>query len=59
MQYPRDIYDWLMARGGVSSMTVHDFWVLEAPDLWAMGYRRCAPKRAPLMTIEQTKNERP
>jgi hypothetical protein len=40
-------------------MTVYDFWVLEAPELWAMGYRRCAPERAPLMTIDQTKNERP
>jgi hypothetical protein len=54
-QYPRDIYDWLMARGGAPGMTVYDFWVLEAPELWAMGYRRCAPERAPLMTIDQTK----
>jgi hypothetical protein len=59
MQYPRDIYDWPMARGGVPNMGVHDFWVLEAPELWAMGYRRCAPERAPLMTIDQTRNERP
>jgi hypothetical protein len=39
----------LMARGGVPGMTVHNFWVLEAPELWAMGYRRCAPEHAPMM----------
>jgi hypothetical protein len=48
-QYPRDIYDWLMARGGAPGMTVYDFWVLEAPELWTMGYRKCAPEHAPMM----------
>jgi hypothetical protein len=59
MSYPRDIRDWLIARGGVGRMTVYDFLVLEAPELWGMGYRKCAPEHAPLMTIDQTKNERP
>jgi hypothetical protein len=27
-------------------MTVYDFWVLEAPELWTMGYRKCAPEHA-------------
>jgi hypothetical protein len=40
---------WLMARGGAPGMTVYDFWVLEAPELWTMGYRKCAPEHAPMM----------
>src|SRR5262249_36492758 len=42
--YPRPIYDWLMARGGVASMTIQDMWILDAPELWAMGYRKCPPE---------------
>jgi hypothetical protein len=49
MQYPRNIYDWLMARGGVPGMTVYDFLVMEAPELWAMGYRKCTAEHAPMM----------
>jgi hypothetical protein len=49
-QYPRDIQNWLTARGGVASMTL-EFWELDAPELWAMGYRRCEPKPAPSMTV--------
>ena len=38
-----------IAGGGVSGMTVYDFLVLEAPELWTMGYRKCAPEHAPMM----------
>jgi hypothetical protein len=50
MSYPRDIRDWLIARGGVGGMTVYNFLVLEAPELWGMGYRKCPPEPAPMMT---------
>jgi hypothetical protein len=40
-QYPREIYDWIMERGGVASMTVDTFRELRAPSLWRMGYRQC------------------
>src|SRR5262245_18195066 len=40
-QYPREIYDWIMERGGVASMTIPTFRELRAPALWSMGYRQC------------------
>jgi hypothetical protein len=40
-QYPREIYDWIMERGGVASMTIPIFMELRAPSLWRMGYRQC------------------
>ena len=40
-QYPQDIRNWLMARGGVANMTIHNFWELRAEELWDMGYRKC------------------
>jgi hypothetical protein len=40
-QYPREIYDWIMERGGVASMTIQTFRELRAPALWSMGYRQC------------------
>jgi hypothetical protein len=40
-QYPREIYDWIMERGGVASMTIPTFWELRAPNLWRWGYRQC------------------
>jgi hypothetical protein len=40
-QYPREIYDWIMERGGVASMTILNFRELRAPALWSMGYRQC------------------
>jgi hypothetical protein len=40
-QYPREIYDWIMERGGVANMTVPTFMELRAPSLWRMGYRQC------------------
>jgi hypothetical protein len=36
-------------RHGAPGMTVYDFWVLKAPELWTMGYRKCAPEHAPMM----------
>jgi hypothetical protein len=44
-QYPREIYDWIMERGGVASMTIPTFMELRAPSLWRMGYRQCARER--------------
>src|SRR5262249_4033796 len=32
-QYPREIYDWIMERGGVASMTIQTFWELRAQNL--------------------------
>ena len=40
-QYPPDIRDWINDRGGVAKMTVRDFWILTAEDLWKMGYSQC------------------
>jgi hypothetical protein len=48
--YPRDIREWVLARGGMASMTIYDFLILEAEELWGMGYRKCRPERAPMMT---------
>jgi hypothetical protein len=44
-QYPREIYDWIMERGGVASMTIQTFWELRAQNLWRMGYRKCERDR--------------
>jgi hypothetical protein len=40
-QYPREIFDWIMERGGVANMTIPTFMELRAPSLWRMGYRQC------------------
>jgi hypothetical protein len=40
-QFPREIYDWIMERGGVANMTIPTFMELRAPSLWRMGYRQC------------------
>jgi hypothetical protein len=40
-QYPREIYDWIMERGGVANMTIPTFLELRAPSLWRMGYPQC------------------
>ena len=40
-QYPREIYDWIMERGGVATMTIPTFMELRAPSLWRWGYRQC------------------
>jgi hypothetical protein len=44
-QYPREIHDWIMERGGVASMTIETFWELRAQNLWRMGYRQCKRDR--------------
>jgi hypothetical protein len=44
-QYPREIYDWIMERGGVANMTIQTFWEMRAPILWRMGYRQCERDR--------------
>jgi hypothetical protein len=44
-QYPRDIYDWIMERGGIDGMTVGTFYEMRAPLLWRMGYRQCKHDR--------------
>jgi hypothetical protein len=49
-RYPGNIRDWLMARGGVASMSIQDLWTLEAEELLDMGYRKCEYEPAPLMT---------
>jgi len=40
-QYPWEIYDWLMDRGGLGGMTIPTFLVLRGPDMWRWGYRQC------------------
>jgi hypothetical protein len=40
-QYPPEIYDWIMERGGIANMTIPTFMELRAPSLWRMGYRQC------------------
>jgi len=46
--YPQDIRIWLRDRGGVEKMTIEKFWVLDASELWEMGYQRCGPEKAPV-----------
>jgi hypothetical protein len=46
--YPKDIHAWLMDRGGTKKMTVEKFWVLDATELWEMGYRKCDPGAYPV-----------
>jgi hypothetical protein len=44
--YPPDIRDWIMLRGGLAAMKFEP-WKLGALELWRMGYRRCEPRPAP------------
>jgi hypothetical protein len=39
--YPADIRDWIMAKGGVERMPSEGRWTLPASELWTMGYRKC------------------
>jgi hypothetical protein len=41
-KYPADIRAWIEARGGPRLMPLDTYWTLPAPELWKMGYRRCA-----------------
>ena len=52
--YPENIRAWLLDKGGVEKMTIEEMWILTAPELWAMGYRKCGPGPLPAL-----KNYRP
>jgi hypothetical protein len=39
--YPPDIRAWIAAKGGPAKIPAVGYWVLNAPDLWEMGYKRC------------------
>jgi hypothetical protein len=41
-QYPLEIRNWINARGGVTKMTVENYWTLTAKELWKMGYSKCS-----------------
>jgi hypothetical protein len=42
-RYPQDIQNWIAAKGGITKMpNGNNFWTLNANELWAMGYRKCA-----------------
>ena len=52
-QYPQDIRLWIKSKGGWEKMALNQFWTLDAPELWAMGYRKCEPEAPPVpMTIK-------
>jgi hypothetical protein len=41
-RYPVVIRDWIKAKGGLAKMPqLNEYWILEAPQLWTMGFRRC------------------
>jgi hypothetical protein len=40
-KYPDDIRRWLALRGPPESMTIRQWWILPASELWKMGYKRC------------------
>ena len=41
--YPDDIRAWISKQGGYRMMPwKNHWWMLRAPELWAMGYRRCS-----------------
>jgi hypothetical protein len=40
-QLPQDIRNWIIAKGEAEKMTIAAAWTLTAPELWAMGYRKC------------------
>jgi hypothetical protein len=44
-RYPQDIRTWIENRGGAEKMTINEYWILEAKELWAMGYQRCKIRR--------------
>jgi hypothetical protein len=33
--------EWIAQRGGIWGMPLNGYWILTAPELWKMGYRRC------------------
>jgi hypothetical protein len=54
-QYPQDIRLWIKNKGGWEKMTLVQAWTLTAPDLWAMGYRKCAPEPPPVPMTTKSK----
>jgi hypothetical protein len=46
-QYPQDIRNWILAKGGVEKMNVQQMLTLDAAELWKMGYRECGPESEP------------
>jgi hypothetical protein len=40
-KYPDDIRRWLALRGPPENMTIWQWWILPASELWKMGYKRC------------------
>ncbi len=42
-QYPMDIREWILRKGGHDSMPAgFKYWTLPASELWEMGYRKCS-----------------
>jgi hypothetical protein len=39
--YPADIQRWIKAKGGADEMPHQGQWILNAAELWKMGYRKC------------------
>jgi hypothetical protein len=58
-KYPLDIKTWLEKRGGVQEMTVEKFWVLDATELWEMGYRKCGPEAYPVPMTKLSESSPP
>jgi hypothetical protein len=56
-QYSPDIRTWLIRRGGVEEMTVKKFWILDATELWEMGYRKCDPEQPPVPMTKRTSKD--
>jgi hypothetical protein len=46
-EFPEDIRTWIENKGGIEKMTM-DGWTMTAPELWAMGYRKCEPEAPPM-----------
>jgi hypothetical protein len=58
-QYPPDIRTWLIRRGGVEEMTTKKIWVLDATELWEMGYRKCDAEQLPVPMTKYTSEQLP
>jgi hypothetical protein len=41
LEYPREVRDWIDSKGGYAKLPTDDYWLLTAPEMWKMGYRRC------------------
>src|SRR5262249_42733670 len=58
-QYPQDIRLWIKNKGGWEKMALHQFWTLDATELWRMGYRKCEPEEAPVPMTKPVKTYDP